>query len=853
MLIRKLFLAVHSCALVLALSHAVFAEQDTLRWSYNDYGGIGLLQTRTARMADDGRLVLGYSQFAPHTAYYTTFQALPWLETTFRYDIFDGGLGEDELFDRSFDAKIRLHQESRFFPEISVGFQDLLGTGVFSGEYLVASRRVYDFDFSLGIGWGRSGSRNDFGNPLSIFSSRFDVRGAETGLGGRFRLGDFFSGPNSALFGGVEYITPIEGLRLKVEFNGDAFLDEKRLVGGFELNSRFNFGIEYRPLPWITLATAFEQGDIVMLRATLGGNAKTPNAFPKTVASIPALRRHAAADRLDKAREADSNRATPDDGTGAGERASIAAFFDGLDHAGIEIDELRHTGSKLQILVAPDGSPGHLERTRRIIENLALRLPLPINAIEVALAKTRPAKPGPGRVELTAAPPITPKLRAAAATGRPHPTVTPPVPKPVPQLTLANKVVTARARTVPTRQEILTALLRVDLKAVDLDLYALKLKEREIIVYFENTRYRIPAIAIGRGIRVVANALPQTIEVITVVLWNNGMETARLSLMRKDVENALANTGSSQEIWQNLRAYSTTGDVAEGASRPKGVYPKFEWSIKPALRQSLFDPNDPYLYQIWVKTSASVRLFRGLELTGALGFNIHNTFLNSERRSRSVLPHVRSDVNRYVQEGGNGMENLRLNYFLNIAPQWYGRLTAGYLEEMYAGITGEILYRPFDSRIAMGLDVNRVRQRAFNKGLGLRDYKVVTGHLSLYYDTPLHDYLATIRAGRYLAKDWGVTFQLARRFNSGIRVGGFATFTDVPFEDFGEGSFDKGIFVTVPLDIFFTRHTKLRSGVLLRPLTRDGGQRVASGRELYELTNDDRLDNIRRNWVKIFD
>ena len=38
------------------------------------------------------------------------------------------------------------------------------------------------------------------------------------------------------------------------------------------------------------------------------------------------------------------------------------------------------------------------------------------------------------------------------------------------------------------------------------------------------------------------------------------------------------------------------------------------------------------------------------------------------------------------------------------------------------------------------------------------------------------------------------------KFGSGWEVGGYATLTDVPFDTFGEGSFDKAIYVSIPID-----------------------------------------------------
>ena len=34
-----------------------------------------------------------------------------------------------------------------------MGFRDLMGTGLFDSEYIVGSKRVSPFDFTLGMGW----------------------------------------------------------------------------------------------------------------------------------------------------------------------------------------------------------------------------------------------------------------------------------------------------------------------------------------------------------------------------------------------------------------------------------------------------------------------------------------------------------------------------------------------------------------------------------------------------------------------------------------------------------------------------------------------------------------------------
>ena len=44
--------------------------------------------------------------------------------------------------------------------------------------------------------------------------------------------------------------------------------------------------------------------------------------------------------------------------------------------------------------------------------------------------------------------------------------------------------------------------------------------------------------------------------------------------------------------------------------------------------------------------------------------------------------------------------------------------------------------------------------------------------------------------GRFLAKDKGVTLDVSRRCKTGLRLGFFATITDVSDDEFGEGKLD---------------------------------------------------------------
>ena len=145
----------------------------------SDFGSVGLIKTPTARMADDGELRATISREDVADIYNISYQATPWLEATFRYSIFNPrnySYSSDDLRDRSYEAKARILRERTWLPEIAVGVRDILGTGVWEGEYAVASKELGNFDTSVGIGWGRLASRNPIENPLSALDQAFDRR-----------------------------------------------------------------------------------------------------------------------------------------------------------------------------------------------------------------------------------------------------------------------------------------------------------------------------------------------------------------------------------------------------------------------------------------------------------------------------------------------------------------------------------------------------------------------------------------------------------------------------------------------------------------------------------------------------
>tara|TARA_Y100001980_G_C14512276_1_gene287701 strand:+ start:30 stop:929 length:900 start_codon:yes stop_codon:yes gene_type:complete len=280
--------------------------------------------------------------------------------------------------------------------------------------------------------------------------------------------------------------------------------------------------------------------------------------------------------------------------------------------------------------------------------------------------------------------------------------------------------------------------------------------------------------------------------------------------------------------------------------------PSLNFSANIAAKFQLFDPDLPLKHQVFLKIDALAHLTQNWRLSGSFAIDIYNNF-DLNRGPNSRLEHVRTDINKYLVKGSSGIDSLYLERYSSLGENIHYRAYAGILEYMYSGVGIEILYQPFMSRLAIGGTFNRVIKRDYERDFKLLDYKTSTGFLSLYYASPFYNYDFAIHLGRYLAKDRGATMELRRTFDNGFSVGAFVTRTNVSAVDFGEGSFDKGLFFRIPFDSFTSGNTKNSFRTVLRSVQRDGGQKLDdfTGRLWFDLRNVryDNLKNYRRRMI----
>ncbi|MGR3465886.1 YjbH domain-containing protein [Limimaricola sp.] len=398
--------------------------------------------------------------------------------------------------------------------------------------------------------------------------------------------------------------------------------------------------------------------------------------------------------------------------------------------------------------------------------------------------------------------------------------------------------------------QIGTALQQA-LAAEGVELSSIQLSDRAVRLRYTNTRYRAEAQAMGRIARMLSLGLPDSIERFTLEPMQRGLPLSAVTLSRSDIE-AFANTAGGTQALEERRVLDDAGPAQGLAPLPR-VDDRFSWGLAPYARITVFDGDAPFQFELGAQVTASYEITDSLVASGTLRQQLYTNREDPElivAEEDEPFP-VRRNAALYAKEGTTGIRDLTLAQYGRLAPDVFARATVGYLEEMYGGVSTEVLWKPADSRFALGAEVNYARQRDFDLGFGFQDYDVVTGHASAYYDFDNRFY-GQVDVGRYLAGDWGATFTLDREFENGWSVGGYFTLTDVPFEAYGEGSFDKGIRVTIPLDYVVGQPTRREASSSLASLQRDGGAKLRVDGRLYEVVRDGHLNDLEDGWGRFW-
>ncbi len=370
-------------------------------------------------------------------------------------------------------------------------------------------------------------------------------------------------------------------------------------------------------------------------------------------------------------------------------------------------------------------------------------------------------------------------------------------------------------------------------------------------VRYTNERYGATTVSVGRVARAMARVLPASVETFRIVPVVDNLAQSAIVLRRSDLE-ALETHPNASDALLAVAGIDSAAPNLPGGAHNEDLFPAFNWSLGPFIEQSYFDPDEPVRVDGGIRLNLSYQPAPGWTVAGEVRHRLFGNVGDTDRESDSVLPRVRTNAPLYARGSDTMLRRLYVNRQWKPAPDYYARMTAGYLEKMYGGASAEVLWKPATSRLAFGVEANYVKQRDFDQRFGFQDYTVATGHASAYYEFD-NGFIGQLDVGRYLAGDTGATVTLEREFDNGWKVGGFFTLTDVSSDDFGEGSFDKGITLTIPVEWFVGRSDRRKFGTTIRPVLRDGGARLSVPNRLYDQVRSGHRNSLVGNWSGVWE
>ena len=610
----------------------------------NLLGTTGYYLTPSAKFMEEGSLGFNFGKNSAFSKANFVAQPFENIEVSIFYsDIpnkaYPLSLGQSYK-DKGFNIKFKVLEEGKVIPAIAIGMSDIAGSGIFSGEFIVATKKIKNFQLSAGVGWGIYAKNANFSNPLSNLSKRFENRAKEEKETGKFDVDNYFSGKNVGLFSALSYPTE-NGL----------------------------FILEY---------SSFESGEKFGIKEELGnlniGYVLMNNSFKPGI------------------------------------------FFDSNNNINFNIS------SSFNFSTIQNRKYQNSEKTNNPSINLVRNL----------------QKNG------------------------------------------------------------------IALKSISLD------ESNNLIIGIRQNTYFNQQRSVLYTAKSIEEAGFKDTEEIVVKNFYFGEE------ITEDIYNF-----SDKSITKKRISNEAINQIYE--MEEEKLYQSF--NIQPAIQTFLASREEFLKYALVLNLDYKLFFSENLFIDSHVKYSIYDNFNDLFLEPITTFPNqVRSDVKDYLNGLSDGpvIEVLDLNYYKKSGDNYFS-FKAGIIERMFAGYGMEYLWVSRFNNYAIGFEIFDVKKRDYNQMFDFLDYRNTTGHINFYKYIKTLDMTIHASAGEYLAGDKGYTLDFSKRFKNGLEMGAFYTITDVSFEDFGEGSFDKGIYISLPFSLFQdTENSSFR----WTPLTKDPGQKL---------------------------
>jgi len=288
---------------------------------------------------------------------------------------------------------------------------------------------------------------------------------------------------------------------------------------------------------------------------------------------------------------------------------------------------------------------------------------------------------------------------------------------------------------------------------------------------------------------------------------------------------------------ENIRIEKYTNqDVEKTIYAVEDKYPIINNSLQPRLRTFLAAREGFLFHGMFLEDDLEIILRENLIFLANFKYSLFDNFDELIIPPRDTYPaQVRSDNKKYFNNFDHGIPigRMELNYYRSWSRKNFLVLSAGLYEEMFGGYGLEYLFYPEGSLFGFGAEYFSLAKRDYKMNFNFLDYRNDIFRINAFVKDPGTKVIFKISAGEYLAGDKGYTFEAKRRFDNGVEFSAFFSNTDVSEELFGEGSFDKGVKLRIPFNVFGSE--KNLGYYEWRPLTKDPASMLYRSNKIEDL------------------
>jgi hypothetical protein len=362
---------------------------------------------------------------------------------------------------------------------------------------------------------------------------------------------------------------------------------------------------------------------------------------------------------------------------------------------------------------------------------------------------------------------------------------------------------------------------------------------RSLIAEFENTRYLSNQKAAGRVLRILLFHAPKETQTLSMIFKRRQIPFLKVSVEPDYFERYIFDKIPEDDLFERIKVETIPfwNDNTESkiAVTPEENEFGYSYGIKPDFKSYLNDPSGFFKYRLGIKPYGAAALWKG----GVVAARFDMPFYSNISSSNIAPPDaVRSNSWEYLGENYT-FDYLLFDQTLKLSDKTFGRISAGYLETMYAGIGSEILTFIGDGSIAIGIEGDLVKKRKKESFFNVEDSYKHTLLGNLYYQCHPLDLIFQVQYGRFLAGDTGWKVVASREYDTGAEIGFWYSFTDTNnFSDFNRDYNDKGFFVTIPLNMFTDYETRTKYWYSLSPWTRDVAAQPEHWQTLFGFVSD---------------